>query len=369
MSDDQPDASDAIVNPPEAPKPAPPPNRAPPPAAPARRQGWGAAVAVAIIAAVLVLAAPFWAPPLLPLLPWGRAPDRSADVKALAARLDAAEAAQRANDARTAQLLSQTSQLAAQAQQQAGRIDALEHRDPDAAVAALKDQVTQLSARLDDAAKRAAAPPADGMLLVSLGELRAALGSGAPFGGTLAASRALGRNDADVSAALDALAPAAATGVPTTTLLAERFETETAPAILRADAATTAPGDDSFLARLLARVRTLVVIHRVDGAGGDATEAAVAKAQASLRQDDLAGAVAALKALDGAPAQAAAPWLASAGQRLAAQDALDKLMQQVAGRLAAAAPPAAAAAWPPAPVPAPAGAPAPAPARTPRMRA
>jgi hypothetical protein len=51
----------------------------------------------------------------------------------------------------------------------------------------------------------------------------------------------------------------------------------------------------------------------------------VARAEAALDGGDLAGAISELEALDGPAAAAAAPWLAEARPRLAAEAALDTL--------------------------------------------
>jgi hypothetical protein len=54
----------------------------------------------------------------------------------------------------------------------------------------------------------------------------------------------------------------------------------------------------------------------------------VARAEAALEQGNLAAAVAELEGLEGAAADAAAPWLAEARARLAAQAALAALQDR-----------------------------------------
>jgi hypothetical protein len=54
----------------------------------------------------------------------------------------------------------------------------------------------------------------------------------------------------------------------------------------------------------------------------------VARAEAALDRGDLAAAVAELEALDGAAADTAAPWLAKARPRLAAEAALHTLHER-----------------------------------------
>lgn len=335
------------------------PHPAPPPLA---EEGKGAGEAVvpekgrsrapwiaAIIAIVAVLAvagsAPFWAP----LLPWGAGGDA-----ALEARVQASEAARRAAEARVARLEAQMQQLESSARNAApasaltalsDRLASLERRPDTTAqsaqeLAQLRQDIAGLSPRLDAIEARlgklAAAQSAEGgtdrMLFLALAALRASIAGSGPYQGELAAVEALARGDGTVAAALAPLAASAQSGIPSTALLADRFASETAPAIFRAAAAGPAAGGN-WGERILSRIRSLVIIHRVDGGSGDPTEAAVARAERALGAGDLAGAVAAVTSPSGAASEAAAPWLALAERRLAAETALDRLAQQVAQRL------------------------------------
>ena len=107
------------------------------------------------------------------------------------------------------------------------------------------------------------------------------------------------------------------------------------PAILRAEA--NAPSAKQSLGEaMLTRLKSLVVIRRVDGGrSGDPTEQAVSEAQAALNHSDLAGAIKALSALNGAAANVAQPWLKDAQQRIDAEQTLAKLSQDLAGEMAA----------------------------------
>jgi hypothetical protein len=322
-----------------------------PPERPRQTVAWIAA-AIAIVAALLIAgSAPFWTP----LLPWGAG--GSGD---LAARIDAAETARRADEARVARLESQVQQLVSQVQPLEANA---RNAAPATAVAALGDRVAALERRPDTAAqtaqdltrlqqddaglatrldaiearlgKLAAAQSAEGgsdrMLFLALSTLRASIAGSGPYQGELAAVEALAHGDTAGESALQPLAATAQSGIPSTALLAARFANETAPAIFRA-AATGPTTDTDWGQRILASLRSLVIISRVDG-GGNPTEAAVARAKGALAGGDLAGAVTAVKSLTGAPADAAAPWLALAEQRLAAEAALDRLAQQVAQRM------------------------------------
>src|SRR6516164_9666008 len=97
--EDRDEAAGAATPPPEPisepPEPASePPEPASEPPAPAGRRAGSSRQAIAWLAALLVLliagvaAAPFWAPPIMPLLPWARGGAAPvADYAALAARL------------------------------------------------------------------------------------------------------------------------------------------------------------------------------------------------------------------------------------------------------------------------------------------
>lgn len=306
-----------------------------PPALERRRRPVPATIwigAVLVVALALVATSPYWAPALMPLLPWSaRVAPEQADAQ------------------------NQTAQQLAAIQQQLGdiaalgnRVTALENKpapDASAAVAPLAAQVQQLSARLDQIDKQLAqlthdeaanAESPQRVLMVSLASLGNAVASSRPFAAELASVEALGQNRSGWAAALRPLEPVAKTGIPSTAVLAQRFSSDVAPAILRAEAVAPT-GKKSLGEAMLARLRGLVVIRRVDssGVGTSPTDKAVAAAQAALDKDDLTGAVKALDALSGAPAAAAQPWLADAEQRLAAEQTIAKLSQDLAGDMAA----------------------------------
>ncbi len=96
------------------------------------------------------------------------------------------------------------------------------------------------------------------------------------------------------------------------------------------------PADADWSERAWARLRGLVTIRRVGGAGQSAPETAVSAAERSLTAGDLAGAVNALDPLTGPPAEAARPWLQMARQRLAVEAALHQVEGLLVVRLGAA---------------------------------
>ena len=99
--------------------------------------------------------------------------------------------------------------------------------------------------------------------------------------------------------------------------------------------AEQAPPSEDWGDQILARLRSLVTVRRVGGnAGDDPVQKAVAAAEAALQKADLDGAVQALDGLQGAPAQAAKPWLDQAQARLAAEGALAKVDSMIVARMA-----------------------------------
>ena len=86
--------------------------------------------------------------------------------------------------------------------------------------------------------------------------------------------------------------------------------------------------------RAWARLRSLVTVRPVGGdVAGDSPEAHLARAEARLDEGDLAGAVSELEALEGPAAEAAAPWLAGARARVAADQAIEALRERALARV------------------------------------
>lgn len=339
MSETPPASSGAAPTPPPridpTPPKLPPPNAAKKPSRPPLRVPATVSLAVILIVALaLVGTSPSWAPALMPLLPWS-----------------AAQNAPQANQAqeRMAQQLAAIQQRLDQLANVSGRVAALENRpapDASAAIAPLAGQVQQLSTHLDQIDKQVAQLAHDAanngespqrVLMVALASLGNAVASSRPFTAELTSVEALGRNRQGWVAALQALEAPAKTGIPSAAILAQRFTNDVAPAILRAQA--NAPSRQQNLGQaMLTRLRALVIIRRVDGAksaGDDPTDQAIGEAQAALNKSDLAGAVKALGALNGAAADAAQPWLKDAQQRLDAEQTIAKLSRDLAGDMAA----------------------------------
>lgn len=194
---------------------------------------------------------------------------------------------------------------------------------------ALRSQIETLTARqkvLEEtaAAGRQAAANVRGnqALVLAVGQLRDALRGSGPYREALNGVKALADDDKTITEALDPLAARAAAGVPTTDMLAARFN-EVARQIALASAA---PEGSDWIDRSIARIMGLVTVRRVgEDVAGETPTAKAARAEARLAAGDLAGAVKALEGLEGAPARAAAGWLADAKARLDVNRALDAL--------------------------------------------
>jgi hypothetical protein len=300
-------------------------------------------VLLLIVVLGLVGASPFWAPPVRPFFPWAAQANRTEAAPAALAidpRLGSIEATLKESNARL-------SQLEARPLPQSAPAPAPPPAAPDEtkAISALDDQIGKLNAGLTAIGDRVAAlesrgtaqadSQSDSAFLLTLADLRGALAGPGPFAAELDAVEAMAADRTDVHAALAALSPAAASGIPSVANLRERFERETAPAILRTRA-DAGPSSEDWGDWILTRLKRLIVIRRIDGAtdSSDPVATAVDRAEAALRGGDLAGATAALDGLPPGPAAAASGWLSDARKRLAAEAALAKLWQAESARIA-----------------------------------
>jgi len=334
-----------------------------------RTVSWLAAFLVLVIAGVVL--SPFWAPAVAPLFPWGGKPVAPAeDYAALAARLEAIEK-------RPAPPIPDVGAITSAQSALARRVDQLEtarnaDRENEAAVVATKTGLQKLEQRLGaieaQSASRAAAEAAEiqkvqeeltrfgtattdiadrlptlerqvhaqsggerseAALLVVLLQMREAVEQARPFAAEFTAFTALAHDHPDLVAAAEPLAEAARNDVPGRAALSTRLA-ELAGHIATA---TAPPPETDWRTEALARLRALVTIRRINGAAQDAPEAAVSAAELALGRGDLGNAVAALDRLSGANAEAAAPWLQIARQRLAVEAALAHLQELLVARL------------------------------------
>ncbi|MFC5356402.1 mitofilin family membrane protein [Azospirillum himalayense] len=250
----------------------------------------------------------------------------TARIQQLEERPQAAAAAAPAEpDPRVAQLTEQLGQV-----QQ--RVDAVGNEAQAAGqirqeVDALKQELAAVNQAVET--RRDAATAAQALVLAA-GQLRSALAAGQPFQQELQAVRAVASGDAQVTQPLEAVAGYAAKGVPTQPQLTDRFSAM-ASDIVRAD--NQGEGND-WVEQVTGKIATLVTVRRSGGdAVGDGASAVVARAEAALQAGNLGGAVNELAALKGPAAQVAAPWIADAKARLAANEAGQQLTNRAIGLL------------------------------------
>ncbi|QCN95726.1 hypothetical protein D3093_10925 [Azospirillum argentinense] len=194
-------------------------------------------------------------------------------------------------------------------------------------VDALKQELAAVNQAVET--RRDAATAAQTLVLAA-GQLRSALAAGQPFQQELQAVRAVASGDAQVTQPLEAVAGYAAKGVPTQPQLTDRFSAM-ASDIVRAD--NQGEGND-WVEQVTGKIATLVTVRRSGGdAVGDGASAVVARAEAALQAGNLGGAVKELAALKGPAAQVAAPWIADAKARLAANEAGQQLTNRAIGLL------------------------------------
>ncbi|MGY0792564.1 COG4223 family protein [Azospirillum argentinense] len=249
----------------------------------------------------------------------------TARIQQLEERPQAAAAAPAEPDPRVAQLTEQLGQVQQRVEavgneaQAAGQI----RQDVDA----LKQELAAVNQAVET--RRDAATAAQTLVLAA-GQLRSALAAGQPFQQELQAVRAVASGDAQVTQPLEAVAGYAAKGVPTQPQLTDRFSAM-ASDIVRAD--NQGEGND-WVEQVTGKIATLVTVRRSGGdAVGDGASAVVARAEAALQAGNLGGAVKELEALKGPAAQVAAPWVADAKARLAANEAGQQLTNRAIGLL------------------------------------
>lgn len=335
-----------------------PEQAAPRPAPRYRELALGLAGALVLLV-VVIATAPFWAA----LLPWGAALPGDGAIAQLEQRVGALET-KPAPQAPSlppdlGDVRQQIAKEAAATADLAARIDRLEKAaqappasDAGVRIAALDralraqeaaaEELAAKVAALDRAGQsRAARDTTDIGLALALLQVRNAVEAGRPFAAEYEALAALARGARpDIAATAAPLAEPAKTGVAGRPVLARRLH-ELARTIIAAGAAApsdSAAAEPGWTESMLARLRGLITIRRVDavssgGAGSGGTAAAVNAAELALAGGDLAAAVAALDKLAGPPAVAATPWLRMARERLAVETALQRVEAQLTARL------------------------------------
>jgi len=169
----------------------------------------------------------------------------------------------------------------------------------------------------------------DTAMVLAVLQLRDALRGSAPYGAALQSVEKISGGDAEVMQILAPLSGRASEGLPTLSELKGSF-----PAVARDIVAAGRTGDgEGFWSGVVDQVSKVVSVRSVGMVEGEGPEAIAARAEVKLDGDDLAGAVAELKSLQGAAAEAAAGWLGDAEGRVAASEAMTSLAAKISAQL------------------------------------
>ena len=224
-------------------------------------------------------------------------------LTALSHRVDdiAATSQSAVKSADAAQAAADAAKTAAQSNVQKSDIDALANRIAvlESAVKMLSDNAAHPQSGADDQAAR---------LTIATEALRAAAEGGAPYQSELAEVQALGVDQS----ATTALAPFAASGVPSAATLAHELAGLT-PALAQASATT--PGESSFLGRLEGNAQKLVRITPVDAPAGNDPSSVIARITIDAAHSDIAAALTDIAALPDPAKPVAADWVKKAEAR------------------------------------------------------
>jgi hypothetical protein len=156
-------------------------------------------------------------------------------------------------------------------------------------------------------------------LAVAAAALAAAVERGTPFAPELRAAKMLASSDPGSLAALEAFA---ATGVPTTAVLARELSA-LVPALTAAAGTPARPS--GLLDRLQAGAEQLVRIRPIDEVAGSDAAAMVARIESRAARADVSGALSELAQLPSDVRAPAGPWIARAQARTAAVEASRRL--------------------------------------------
>ncbi|MQP65811.1 hypothetical protein GE253_10710 [Niveispirillum sp. SYP-B3756] len=194
----------------------------------------------------------------------------------------------------------------------------------------LRQKQEELGGRVDVLEARKQQASAGEGLVVAIGQLQTALVAGRPYAKELRAVQALTRDHPDLAATLAPLSASADSGLASDVALNRQFR-DLAPAILAADRTRS---DASWTDQALGRLSSIVTIRRASGeVAGDGADAILARAEAALNDGAIAKAVTEMEMLAGPAAEKAAPWLAQARARVAAEAAAQALADLALARL------------------------------------
>jgi hypothetical protein len=194
----------------------------------------------------------------------------------------------------------------------------------------LRQKQDELGGRVDALEARRQQASAGEGLVVAIGQLQAALAAGRPYAKELRAVQALTRDHPDLADMLAPLSASAESGLVSDVALNRQFR-DLAPAILAADRTRS---DAGWAEQALGRLSSIITIRRTSGeVAGDGADAILARAEAALNDGSIAKSLAELEKLSGPAAEKAAPWLAPARARVAAEAAAQALADLALARL------------------------------------
>ena len=162
-------------------------------------------------------------------------------------------------------------------------------------------------------------------LLLAFNELRGDLGSKRSFNEDLLIMEKFIGDDPEMKKSLARLKPYAESGVLSRRQLQKEFEGLASDIVM----ARLQGKDLSVQDEIMKRLSTLVKVRKVDDVTGTSEDAVVARAQILLNKGDVKGAIRELQSLEGAPAQAAAPFIEQAAGNVMAEDASAQMLQKI----------------------------------------
>lgn len=239
--------------------------------------------------------------------------------------------------ARTVSLEEATGKLNSELTEQRNRLDRLEATATslESSTTDLRDRTKDLQGRTTTLQGGATAPldKTDVALLFAIDTLRASLATSRPFATELQTAETLAQQRPDALAALRTLDERAPRGIPSLTALVYRFGL-VARDVRRDDAAKHST--DNAAGSVMGKLQEIVI-----GRAGDpnappeqvGSEAALTAAEAALKNEDLASAIAALKQLERSQTESVGPWIRDAEARLAAETTLLGLGSTLARKL------------------------------------
>ncbi|MBL4907170.1 MAG: uroporphyrinogen-III synthase [Sneathiella sp.] len=188
---------------------------------------------------------------------------------------------------------------------------------------AQKDQLSSLSSVLQARIAADATNRSDGeeaLVLLALGQLHRESRAHQPFEGAL--RQALAAAPKSLEPKLVGLSDIAKSGAKARQDLITEFS------IIANDItqASRLPTSEAWYGKTLHNIASLVKFRRVDDLEGDSVDAVVARAEARLKSNDLAGATAVLKDLTGDPAAVAVNWIVAADKRALVDRSLNELL-------------------------------------------